>query len=52
MVGGNLSEPTVVTEQYLLNLEREAFLQLKKSERKKHFEREFSSCFQQKKVKP
>ena len=28
MVGGNLSEPTVVTEQYLLNLEREAFLQL------------------------
>jgi 3-hydroxyacyl-CoA dehydrogenase len=27
MVGGNLSEPTVVTEQYLLNLEREAFLQ-------------------------
>ena len=28
MVGGNLSEPTVVTEQYLLNLEREAFLSL------------------------
>ena len=28
MVGGNLSEPTVVSEQYLLNLEREAFLQL------------------------
>ncbi len=28
MVGGNLSEPTQVTEQYLLNLEREAFLQL------------------------
>ncbi len=28
MVGGNLSEPTEVTEQYLLNLEREAFLQL------------------------
>ncbi len=28
MVGGNLSEPTVVNEQYLLNLEREAFLQL------------------------
>ena len=28
MVGGNLSEPTVVTEQYLLNLERETFLQL------------------------
>ncbi len=28
MVGGNLSEPTLVTEQYLLNLERETFLQL------------------------
>lgn len=28
MVGGNLSEPTAVSEQYLLNLEREAFLQL------------------------
>lgn len=28
MVGGSLSEPTEVTEQYLLNLEREAFLQL------------------------
>ena len=28
MVGGNLSEPTEVSEQYLLNLEREAFLQL------------------------
>lgn len=28
MVGGNLSEPTVVSEQYLLNLERETFLQL------------------------
>lgn len=28
MVGGNLSEPTQVTEQYLLNLERETFLQL------------------------
>ncbi|AZI20290.1 3-hydroxyacyl-CoA dehydrogenase/enoyl-CoA hydratase family protein [Chryseobacterium taklimakanense] len=28
MVGGNLSEPTVVNEQYLLNLEREAFLSL------------------------
>jgi len=28
MVGGNLSEETVVTEQYLLNLERETFLQL------------------------
>lgn len=28
MVGGNLSEPTVVTEQYLLNLERETFLSL------------------------
>lgn len=28
LVGGNLSEPTVVTEQYLLNLERETFLQL------------------------
>ncbi|WP_407405413.1 3-hydroxyacyl-CoA dehydrogenase/enoyl-CoA hydratase family protein [Chryseobacterium sp.] len=28
MAGGNLSEPTEVTEQYLLNLEREAFLQL------------------------
>ncbi|PIE50106.1 MAG: 3-hydroxyacyl-CoA dehydrogenase [Flavobacteriales bacterium] len=28
MVGGNLSEPTLVTEQYLLDLEREAFLTL------------------------
>ncbi len=28
MVGGNLSEPTQVSEQYLLNLERETFLQL------------------------
>lgn len=28
MVGGNLSEPTVVSEQYLLNLERETFLSL------------------------
>ncbi|MDB5223797.1 MAG: 3-hydroxyacyl-CoA dehydrogenase/enoyl-CoA hydratase family protein [Chitinophagaceae bacterium] len=28
MCGGDLSEPTVVSEQYLLNLEREAFLSL------------------------
>ncbi|NAW51108.1 3-hydroxyacyl-CoA dehydrogenase [Elizabethkingia argentiflava] len=28
MAGGNLSEPTEVTEQYLLDLEREAFLSL------------------------
>lgn len=28
MCGGDLSEPTQVTEQYLLNLEREAFLSL------------------------
>ncbi|SDE05577.1 3-hydroxyacyl-CoA dehydrogenase NAD-binding domain-containing protein [Riemerella columbipharyngis] len=28
MVGGKLSEPTMVSEQYLLNLERETFLQL------------------------
>lgn len=28
MVGGDLSEPTLVTEQYLLDLEREAFLSL------------------------
>lgn len=28
MVGGNLSEPTSVSERYLLNLERETFLQL------------------------
>ncbi len=28
MAGGNLSEPTMVTEQYLLDLEREAFLSL------------------------
>ncbi|MES2432154.1 MAG: 3-hydroxyacyl-CoA dehydrogenase/enoyl-CoA hydratase family protein [Bacteroidota bacterium] len=28
MCGGDLSEPTVVNEQYLLNLEREAFLSL------------------------
>ena len=28
MCGGDLSEPTIVSEQYLLNLEREAFLSL------------------------
>ncbi len=28
MAGGDLSEPTIVTEQYLLDLEREAFLSL------------------------
>ncbi|MEE9362118.1 MAG: 3-hydroxyacyl-CoA dehydrogenase NAD-binding domain-containing protein [Cellulophaga sp.] len=28
MAGGNLSEPTMVSEQYLLDLEREAFLSL------------------------
>jgi 3-hydroxyacyl-CoA dehydrogenase len=28
MCGGDLSEPTFVNEQYLLNLEREAFLSL------------------------
>lgn len=28
MVGGELSEPTLVSERYLLNLERETFLQL------------------------
>jgi len=28
MAGGNLSEPTLVSEQYLLDLEREAFLSL------------------------
>jgi 3-hydroxyacyl-CoA dehydrogenase len=28
MCGGDLSEATVVNEQYLLNLEREAFLSL------------------------
>ena len=28
MTGGNLSEPTEVSENYLLNLEREAFLSL------------------------
>jgi 3-hydroxyacyl-CoA dehydrogenase len=28
MAGGDLSEPTLVTEQYLLDLEREAFLSL------------------------
>jgi len=28
MCGGDLSEPTIVNEQYLLNLEREAFLSL------------------------
>ncbi len=28
MAGGNLSEATDVSEQYLLNLEREAFLSL------------------------
>lgn len=41
MVGGNLSEPTVVTEQYLLNLERETFLQL--CGERKHW-REFNIC--------
>ena len=28
MAGGDLSEPTLVTEQYLLDIEREAFLSL------------------------
>ena len=28
MAGGDLSEPTMVSEQYLLDLEREAFLSL------------------------
>ena len=28
MAGGDLSEPTLVTERYLLDLEREAFLSL------------------------
>jgi 3-hydroxyacyl-CoA dehydrogenase len=28
MCGGDLSQPTMVTEQYLLDLEREAFLSL------------------------
>jgi 3-hydroxyacyl-CoA dehydrogenase len=28
MCGGDLSEPTLVNEQYLLDLEREAFLSL------------------------
>ena len=28
LAGGNLSQPTIVTEQYLLDLEREIFLQL------------------------
>ena len=28
MAGGDLSEPTFVSEQYLLDLEREAFLSL------------------------
>ncbi|MBL7933086.1 MAG: enoyl-CoA hydratase/isomerase family protein, partial [Bacteroidia bacterium] len=28
LAGGNLSQPTMVTEQYLLDLEREAFVQL------------------------
>ena len=28
MCGGDLSEPTLVSEQYLLNLEKEAFLSL------------------------
>ena len=28
MAGGDLSEPTLVSEQYLLDLEREAFLSL------------------------
>ena len=34
MAGGDLSEPTLVTEQYLLDLEREAFLSLSTGERK------------------
>ncbi len=37
MCGGDLSEPTMVSEQYLLDLEREAFLQL--SGEKKTLER-------------
>jgi 3-hydroxyacyl-CoA dehydrogenase len=28
MAGGDLSEPTLVSEQYLLDIEREAFLSL------------------------
>ena len=28
LCGGNLSSPTIVSEQYLLDLEREAFLSL------------------------
>ena len=28
IAGGNLSQPTLVSEQYLLDLEREAFVQL------------------------
>ena len=28
MAGGDLSEPTLVSEQYLLDLEREAFMSL------------------------
>ena len=28
MAGGDLSEPTIVSEQYLLDLEREAFMSL------------------------
>jgi 3-hydroxyacyl-CoA dehydrogenase len=28
LAGGNLSQPTMVSEQYLLDLEREIFLQL------------------------
>ena len=35
MCGGDLSEPTTVSEQYLLNLEREAFLSL--TGEKKHW---------------
>lgn len=33
MAGGDLSEPTLVSEQYLLDIEREAFLSLSKEKR-------------------
>jgi 3-hydroxyacyl-CoA dehydrogenase len=43
MAGGDLSSPTEVTEQYLLDLEREAFLSL--TGEKKTLERIHSILF-------
>ncbi len=41
MAGGDLSEPTLVSEQYLLDLEREAFFRFVQNEK---LWNEFSTC--------